>query len=816
MNLSPFTYLSNAVPMQGNAFTNFFYSCFTDPIFVFMMGLVLLALFIWYLGSENDKTKRNTGTLFLIGLCSFCVFSLYSSYVERGAPLRYGIDIDGGVSFTLEVKPNIVDGQEVALTSTAMEQACNTINERLNASGANEVSVMPIGQNKILIQIPVTTEDKIQEQRDIITKIARLELLPVHPDNNRLIAEGIERIPGWSLYDYTFQDDVGVSHTDKLFLSKRVELTGKDIKAASVDYSRSGYVAVTLSNDGSKKMWDITSNMTKGRDRLAIVLDGRVVSAPVVQSNLSKDFSISGLDGPGEAQQLVKVLSNPLTNELTILEERQVSATLGKAALDQGVTAGIVGLLICFALMLVYYRFAGFVAIVALMFNGIILLGCMSLFGFVLTLPGIAGVILTLGVAIDANVLIYERLREETEAGRPIMLALRNSFDKAFSAIFDSNITSLITAVILFYLSSGSIKGFAVTLTVGIGSSMIGALVGTRVLFYWAERIKLLNNMKFLNIFKHVKNIDFMGKRKITTILSLALCIVAIGGAIVQQEKCLGIDFTGGISITYDVPQGSEDKVNFHDIEESLNKLVLTQTPTAQEFNTPTEGTNIIIRCADSDQDLQAISNLIANEFPVLLSGGTPSIDRVGALLGKEFLLSSTYALIAGMIGMMIYLAVRYEWSFAAAALLSTLHDVIVVLGVLILTGTQFNIIHVGAILTIAGYSVNDTIIIFDRIREQLRFADPDANIVELINDAINATLSRTILTSGSTMAALVSLCWFGGPALQDFSITILIGIVVGTYSSIYIAPPAVILFSRKRGLHDEIRHTMETELANK
>lgn len=812
MNLSAFASLADAAPMTGNAVTNFIYSCFTDPIFVFMLGLVLLALFVWYLGSENDRIKRNTGTLFLFGLCAFSAFSLSTS------GMRFGIDIKGGVSFTLQVHPNIIDGQPVPLTSSAMEQACQTINDRLNASGANEVTVMPQGQNKILIQIPVTEEAQIQEQKEIITKIAHLELLPVHSDNDRLVASGIERIPGWELYTYEHADDAGQPLFDKLFLSKRVQLSGKDIKSASVDYQRKGYVHVVLSNEGSVKMWNITSKMNKGHDRLAIVLDGRVVSAPVVQSNLSKEFQISGLDAPGEAEQLVKVLTNPLTNELSILEERNVSASLGEAALDQGIVAGLVGLAICFVLVLIYYRFAGLVAIFALIFNGIILLGCMSLFGFVLTLPGIAGIILTLGVAIDANVLIYERLREEIEAGRPIMTAIRNSFDKAFSAIFDSNITSLITAVILFYMSSGSIKGFAVTLTVGIGSSMIGALVGTRVLFYWAEKARLLNNMKFLNIFKNVKRIDFMGKRKIATTLSLILVIAAVAGGFVQQEKCLGIDFTGGTSITYEIPQDIQDKVDYKQVEASVTELGrnLSQGVNVQEFKTPTEGTNIIIRCGENAEDTKAITDLIAAQYPVMLAGGEPSVEVVGALLGKEFLLNSIYALIAGVIGMLIYLAIRYEWSFAAAALLSTVHDIVLVIGVLILTGGEFNIIHVGAVLTIAGYSINDTIIIFDRIREQLRFADPDASIVELINDAINNTLSRTILTSASTMATLASLCFFGGPALQDFSITILIGIAIGTYSSIYIAPPAIIWFSRKRSLHDEIRETMDMEMAHK
>lgn len=800
MNFSPFTFLAD-FQSKGS------FNLFNEPIFIFLLGLSLLSLLVWYLGAENDKIKKNTGTFFLLGLCSFCLFSLH----ENG--IRKGIDIAGGVSFTLEVKPNIIDGKEVSLTSAAMEDACATITDRLNSTGANEVTVMPQGLNKILIQIPVTDEEKIKEQREIITRIAKLELLPVHPNNDQLVAQGIEFVTGYSPYVYEFtSDNTGETITQKLFLTKRSQLSGRDIKSASVNHSMRGYVNVVLSDKGAQTMWKVTSAMEKGRDRLAIVLDGKVVSAPVVQSNLSKSFQISGLNGPGEAEQLVKVLSNPLTNELTILEERNVSASLGQAALEQGELAGIVGLLICFVLVLVYYRFAGLVAIAALCFNGIILLGCMSLFGFVLTLPGIAGIILTLGVAIDANVLIYERLREEKSSGKPILIAIRNSFDKAFTAIFDSNITTLITAVILFYLSTGTIKGFAVTLTVGIASSMIGALVGTRVLFYWANKVNLLNNMQFLDLFKNIKKIDFMGMRKTTGMISLVLVVMSIGGAFYHKADCLGIDFTGGTSITYTAPKDKE--IDFQNVESSIHALPLVRKATVQEFSTPTEK-NIIILFGDSQQDMDRVTEAIAQDFPELLET-RPSIDQIGQVLGNEFLKNSLYALIAGVIGMMIYLAIRYEWSFAAAALISTIHDIIVVLGVVILMGGEFSIIHVGAILTVAGYSVNDTIIIFDRIREQLRFADPDDNLTDLINDAVNSTLSRTVLTSVSTIAALVSLCFLGGPSLQDFSITILIGIVVGTYSSIYIAPPAIIWFTRKHSLHEEVRKTMEMEMANK
>lgn len=779
---------------------------FDNPIFVFLTGLSLLGLFFWYLGSDNERVKRNAGSFFILGICSFSMFALFSKGIN------YGIDIDGGVSFTLEVEPKDVDGKMELPTPAAMQRAVETVRERIDSTGAKEPVVMAQGKNKILVQIPTTDEKQIAEQREIITKIAHLELLPVHPQNNELVAAGQEFVPGYKLYEYTFKDDEGKSHTEKLFLSKRVTLTGNDVSNAQPDGVRGGIVHVTLSGNGGDKMSRLTKEMTHGRDRLAVVLDGRVVTAPTVQSTLSKQFEISGMNGPGEADNVSKVLNNPLESPLRILEQRTVSASLGKSALEQGEFAGIFGILLTFVLMFLYYRFAGIVAMLALVLNALILLGCMSLFDFTLTLPGIAGIILTIGVAVDANVLIYERLREEIEAKRPIFQALTTSFDKAFSAIFDSNITSLITAVILFWMASGSIKGFAVTTTVGIISSMIGALVVTRVLFFWAYKFKLVNdNMKFMNIFRKT-NYDFLGKRKICFIAGLVLIAAIIVGGFVRGKSTLGIDFTGGASISYNIPQSSEANIDFKEVELVAKNIPnLTQQPAVQEFGTPNGNTTIVVNCAEGD--MQKILDTVNQKFPAIEKLGAPSLDIIGPVLGKEFLQSSLWALLVGLIGIMIYLSVRFEWAFSVGAVTAIFFNVILVLGSIIFTGGQLSLIHVGAILTIVGYSVNDTIVIFDRIREVLRISDGTENLADLMNEAVNSTLSRTILTSGSTITCVICLWAFGGASMKDFSSSIFVGILVGTYSSIFVASPTVLYFSRKNSLHADVMHSTKAEL---
>lgn len=784
----------------------FVYDLFNNPLFIFIGGLVLLGIFFWYLGSEKDKVKRNAGSLFIIGIASFSMFSL----LQHG--LKYGIDIAGGVSFTLSVEPNMGDdGKPIPLTDKAMEQACAILTDRLNSTGANDVIIRPKkkdNMNLIEVQIPAADPAKREETKSILTKVAKLQILPVHPRNNELVAEGRVRVPGYRLYEYEYKASNGETSVEKIFLEKRESLTGKDIVNSYVDLSRPGHVNVTLSNDGAERMYNLTSRMQLGHDRLAIVLDDAVKSAPRVQAILSKSFEISGLDDPGEAEALTKVLSNPLTNKLNFESASEISASLGHTALLQGEYAGITGLILCFIMMIIYYRFAGVVAIVGLTINALLLLGAMSIFGFELTLPGIAGIVLTLGVAVDSNVLIYERLREEKESGKPFRVALRNSFDKAFSAIFDSNITSLITAVILYWMASGTIKGFAVTLTVGVITSMIGAILVTRVLFYWADAAGMMKDMKFLNLFKKKSNINFMGQKIWSCSLSAILLIICLVAGVMKGKDCLGMDFTGGSSISYLINKGD---VSVKKAEDVINKLALTQKGTVQEVaeSTDSNKTNLLVNFSDNDQDKVLINSALKKEFPVL-DNAPFSEETIGQSMGYETLISSAWALVFGLLGIMVYLTIRFEWTFAVGAVIALTHDILMVLGLIIISGTELNVIHIGALLTVAGYSINDKIIVFDRIREHIRYSDPNESTEQIMNEAINHTLSRTLLTSLSTLSVLICLYFFGGPSMEEFAWTISAGILIGTYSSIFIGSPAALLFSKKHGLQAEVKQAMK------
>lgn len=831
-----------------------------SPAFYFCTGILLIVLFFWYLAAEQDKVKRNAGTFFIVGLSAFSLLSLFLN------GMHYGIDIRGGVELTLEVQPKMDDhGSMVPPTEEDMQQACDILNERLNATGTSEVQILHSG-NKILIQIPQQDDDpdKNKEKLDamvkMLTKMAKLELLSVYQGSEHVIADpdtqaaivayeeklaayeaavaredksarkpAMPRIPSkFGLNDYMIlpyphiNEETGQPELDRhgrqiveymvlqkpyAAMQRDVYITGKEVSRAQPDYVRKGYVDVVLNRTGADRMGRLTGSMQIGRDRLAVVLNNQIKCAPVVQAVLHKDFNISGLNGKGEPEDISKALANPLSSDLKVEGRKDVSAQLGQSALEQSGVAGMVGLAGIFLFCYWYYRSAGMVAMVGLTFNAIALLGLMSLFGFVLTLPGIAGIVLTMGVAIDANVLIYERMREERKQGRPFIICLRNAYEKAFSAIWDSNITSLITAVILFWIASGSIKGFAVTTSVGIITSLIGAVVVTRVLFFWAEHIGLLKEFTFSRAPFEDSKFDFMKYRRPAMIASALILLLASAYCLfIRGEKSLGIDFVGGSTSTYVVP--ADSLLDYKQVENTVNSMTLSKVPTVQEFSSATDR-SIKIRCANKEEAL-AIDTQLRTAVPHMKELEAPSVEEVSASLGSAFFKTACLALLVGMLGITIYLAIRFEWSFAMGALVSTAHDVLAIIVLVIVMGTELSIIHIGAFLTVAGYSINDTIVIFDRIRERLRIADDKEHLEDIMNQAINDTLSRTLLTSGSTIAALVALLALGGPSMWDFSITMLLGIFVGTYSSIYIASPVVLYFSRKNDLRKEIQEAEE------
>jgi SecD/SecF fusion protein len=780
-----------------------------DPLGLFCYGLLLLVLFGWYFATEHERRKRDVGSVLLVLVTLLCLIALLP--LER--KLKGAIDIVGGSSFTMKVQPREdEEGNKVEVTEEDTDNAITIIEKRLNESGVAEPVIFRQGVNRLVVQMPGVKPEEAAAVKKKLQEAAKLELREVHPQSNLLadqVAAGEHIEPGYKVFQYVYKVDEGTADekemTSNILLNRRPAVQGNDIVRASPDVMGGGRVDITLNGNGEDKMIALTAPMTAGRDRIAIVLDGRCISAPVMQSDkpLGKQFQITGLNAPGEAVSLAKNLMNPINNPLELDEERTVSPTLGAAVVKQGVMSGVLGLSATFIFILFYYRFAGLVALVGLTVNTLILFGIMAMFGFSFSLPGIAGIVLTIGMAVDANVLIYERLREEIAAGKSVKNALALAYEKAFTAIFDSNFTSLITAIVLFWRASGTVKGFAITLTIGLVASMFASILVTRVLFRWCIDRNMIKTFKFANLIK-ASNFDFLGKRGVAAIFSFVLIIASVGVYVVKKERSLGIDFTGGTIITYDL--GQKEGLPFTEVEKVIKGMTLQKAATAQEEMNLITGRLLTVRC--DNKDAPVIEEQLATAFPEIAKENlTPSREEVSALLGIEFLRDSGLALLMGIGLIFLYVSLRYRLSFAVGAIIALLHDVVISCGLIALLGNQLSLIHIAAILTIAGYSINDTVIIFDRIRESLRYST--GSLKDIMNEAINATLSRTVLTSGATLFSVGALYLFGGQAMRDFSLMILIGIVVGTYSSIFVASALVLWWAKITNA--DYRETEET-----
>jgi SecD/SecF fusion protein len=786
---------------------------YETPIVLFLIGLTLMILFFWYFATESDRRKRNVGTVLLFGVVALCI----AAVTPPSERLKGGIDILGGSSFSMHIQPRIDnEGNTTPVTPSQVEKAIEVIRKRLDGMGTAEPLIAGQGTAGILLQMPgvdTATSDRIS---DTLAKVAKLELREVNTrtdepgaDGKSLatrVAEGLEIVPGYKTYNMkrVSEDGKKTTTTTPILLNRRAALGGSDISYAMPSQEEKETVSITLSSGGASKMIALTQNMKRG-DRIAILLDDEVISSPGLErdGSLGKQFNITGLRDPGEPAKLANSLMNPMENALKIDEMRKVSPTLGAAVVKQGLFAGGLALLMTFAFVLMYYRVSGFIAIVGLIVNTIMLFGIMAMFGFTFSLPGIAGMVLTIGMAVDANVLIYERLREEIANGKTLKAAIEASYDRAFSAIFDSHVTSLLTAAILFIYGTSAIKGFAVTLLIGVTASLFSAILVTRVIFRWGMDLGMLKKLTFLDLIKAHKY-DFLGKRRICIALAIATLLVSLGAFAVRGRNSLGIDFTGGTLIKFQL--GKESTVSYdafrkvvEDLKPSLSKEAYPQ----QETNLTT-GTMMTVRCAT--QDSAAVTTKLRESIPQLgeKKAGSPeylidsSSDVVSALIGDSAMIQSLFAIGLGLLGIMVYMTIRFEFSFALGGFIAIFHDIIICVGVVVLMGGQLSMIHVGAVLTIAGYSISDTIIVFDRVREMLLVSnDP---VEKVMNDAVNATLSRTLLTSGATLISVAILAFLGGTALRDFGVIIFIGIIVGTFSSIFIASPVALWWSTRRG----------------
>ncbi len=788
----------------------------TDATFTLFGGLLFLAFFFWYLATEKEVKKRNLGSILVAALAvgSFLAIvpptkigDLFGEKAGSAHNLQGGIELVGGTSFIMRVEEGVdpVTLETLPVTKEAMETAKQIVEKRLNQMAVTDAPITIQGDNLLEIQMPGITPQQAKEVSKQITQIARLTFHKslLDPVLAQQILSGDTAEPGVVAGVYESKDRNGNITSRPIAYQRKAHVTGKDVKAAQPDRSTNNQVLIELHSTGAKKMKTFTRSLRQNVDQIVTVLDGKIVnSATLNAESLGKNFVITGLDDLEECVALSNALVNPLENPLVLDEQRTVSATLGDATIKQGINAGLAGLALTVVFILLYYRFAGFIALAGLILNVLILFGAMALFGASFTLPGIAGIILTIGVAVDANVLIYERLREEMARGKSVRAAIEAAYEKAFAAIFDANITTLITALILFWKASGTIKGFAVTLTIGILGTLLAALLCTRVLFWWASHTGTLKKLSFMNLIPN-RSFDFLSKRKAAFSISIVAIIAGLGILGVKGDKSLGTDFTGGTIMRFDIPEGQT--VEQTQVSALLNELTLGQAASAQIEAVPGSQSFVKVTMGSKEEDLQAAEDKLRESIPGFSDTGAngefivqATRDTVSATLGGQFLSNAIWALVFGLFGILIYITLRFEFSFAVGAFFALSHDILACIGILALKGDQFTLIHVGAFLTIAGYSINDTIVVFDRIRESLKTAQGD--VKDVMNQAISATLSRTILTSATTFASVLLLYVFGGAALKDFSFTIMVGVLVGTYSSIFIAAPIVYILAKRRG----------------
>lgn len=671
----------------------------------------------------------------------------------------------------------------------AISQTIEVIRNRVDELGTTEPIIQRQGEDRIIVQVPGA--DDPERVKELIGTTARLtfQMVDVENDVNQAV-NGRPPIGSEVLYS---TDDPPIP-----YLVQTSELvTGENLDDAGVSFDQNtNEPVVTFRFDGTgAQRFGRATTQNVGRP-FAIILDDEVVSAPVINEpilggsgQISGNFSV---DGANDLAILLRAGALPL--KPTFVEERTVGPSLGADSIAAGEIAGIVGAVLVLAFMFLAYGKLGIIANLALTINIMLLIAALSVLGATLTLPGIAGIVLTVGMAVDSNVLIFERIREERVGGRSLVQAIDAGFRKALTTIIDANVTTLIAACILFYLGSGPIRGFAVTLAIGIVTTVFTAFILTRWMVAWWLRTQKPKELPkaILTLVPAGTNIKFMWLRRFTFTGS-AIAVLASLALFATVNMNLGIDFKGGSLIEV---QSKAEVADPGAIRNSLSDLNLGDVQ-VQGFGTDRD---VLIRVESQgggDNAEQSALTLVRGELSE--DYDIRRVEVVGPTVSGELAQAGTIAVLAALGAILIYIWLRFEWQFALGAILATTHDVLLTIGMYVITGLEFNLSSIAAILTIVGYSLNDTVVVYDRVRENLR-RYKKMTLPQLLDQSMNETLPRTVLTSVTTLLALFALYFFGGEVLQSFVAAMIFGVIVGTYSSIFVAAPLLILFKLRPG----------------
>jgi SecD/SecF fusion protein len=767
---------------------------------------------------EPDQTKRNA-------------IVLKQLLVSSQGRLKLGLDLQGGVSFTLKVDPTGAESGEKGSGdksnvshSDMVNQALQVMEQRVNQFGVAEPVLRPVGDLSLEVQLPGEDAANNPDVIDALKKPAKLEFRQVHRTERPAETDrehSLRSLPvdpmlgaasAISTYEVLTLRDVdartGAITINRYFVRKAADATGKIIKAASgrSDDGISFYVDMKFTDEGSKKFGDLTAKIAEGNTRsvgqLAIVLDGKLQSAPTVREAIrSTGATITGSFSREEAIELANVLNNPLEFPLITQDVTSVGPSLAKDAQGKSVVASLVAVGLVIFFMVGFYVWGGFIAILGMILNLVMILGAMAYFGATITLPGVAALVLTLGMAVDANILIFERVREEAALGKDRSAALREGYARATWTIVDANLTTLLTALILVFMGSGPIRGFGITLTIGIFTTVFTSLVTCRGLQELALSRGVMTRIFGLPVFRPTLDIPFLNFARIAFVASWVIIALGLGELAYKGKEAFGKDFRGGESALVAIAPGA--KVDTGRIAALATSVGLADTTVTVQ--TPVGGGEPTLRIEteltkDKSKgefaNVAAIVGAIKARQPEILKDRTASVDKlmlsreaIGGSVSGELRTNAVWSVILALLGIGIYVSLRFEAGFGVAAMVATLHDVLMTIALFVFFGGQFNATLIAAILLIIGYSINDTIVVFDRIREELQ-SNPGRSLRDVIHFAINRTLSRTTLTSATVFLCAVALWAFGAGDVRLYGEIFIYGVLTGTFSSIFIASP--------------------------
>lgn len=756
-------------------------------------------------------------------------------------PMKRGLDLAGGMRVVLQADPPASMKLNKEDRSAAIDAAVLTVKNRVDAIGVSEALVQKKGDDQIIVELPEITDKR--EAREMLQKTGSLEFYHLKDVNDSDLS-GRNRYARWRLehdekgsvlfLDTRKPGSEPISDQKKIrniVIGKDTKpiLTGKDLvpKGASVQYDNQGsgvIVALSFKRDAQRRFALFTRRNV--HEFIAITLDNKILphSAARIEGPISGNPIIKGGFTVESGQKLVDLLNaGALPVPLKEIQTESVEATLGEQSVNQSIIAGLVGLGLVLIFMLFYYRLPGFIADIALAMYALFTFAAFKLIGVTMTLPGLAGFILSIGMAVDANILIFERLKEELRSGKTLRAAIDTGFNRAFTSIFDSNMCTVITCIILWLYGTGPVKGFAITLGVGVAISMFTAITVTRTILHLLVGVEWLQNedagRKFFGLrdsffARSGRHFDIMGKKYYYFLFSL---LIILPGAWFWFNGGLkkGIEFSAGSSMTikFQRPVNSDRIVSaMEEMGYKGSQAQISERKTAfirmKELNIDGQPGQPTKTVAQETRETNRIKAELESEFG---KNELQGFSKVGPIISKELTQKAFMAVVFASLAIVLYLSFRFAiggfmngLKFGTCAVIALIHDVLVVVGASAIfgyfMGWEIDSLFVTALLTIIGFSVHDTIVVFDRIRENLKHRIRGEGFEELANRSILQTFARSVNTSFTVVLTLVALLVFGGPVIKHFVAALLVGIISGTYSSIFNATPLVVVWENIAG----------------